>query len=734
DGGDAVAAAPAAAAAAGGGGPPGECLLRFIDGERKGTDLPLRSARTTFGRRPSNTVSFDDASVSGVHCEITREPNGFVLRDLGSTNGTQVDGEPVVETVLRHNARIRIGAQRVLFVDTTVADIESSLAGGDDASEWGLMRGELDVHGGRRRGGAGALLAAAVVLAAAGGGSWFVLQAKGQRVEGVAIKDNRIGDSSFEDGVVRWFSPGDRETAVARIDGSLEKPRAASGVQCLEVVPQGLDEADGPGLVAYRAGSEASADAAVTPDVAYEIGARVGGGTGSVVVQWILSSRPGLVREVSTPPVEGNSSWPETKAVVTAPAGVTGARVLLAAYGGGAAAFDDVFVRRAEGPAAPALASGELKVSIDAAGCLEAVDGSEILLTQGGLAPSCETPPALLLGNSLSGPPLAAGPVLSAKAAVRAGGAFRVEAEAVQGGARLSVHPEGAPGALTFTLPAGLARGAVTLVQEKTAIVLPEEESFKADGVVKIIVGTSEGPKPFLLAAAPGSPGWSFTSRRTPRGLRVQLAPPAAKVEGVDGGSAWLSVDLSREKEAAEALLRGARTLETAGKLGEAVGAFEKVTVEYHYLPEYRSQAEKAGGVLLEKGKARLKAARALAAGAVRFRFASDLEAVEKEAALLSSDYAGHPIGEEALALGKEAAAELLKVREEGVADRIESLYRRASDFRETGQTALAVLFLDEILRIAPPGNEYREDIEKDLPALRQKVKDQQASLFGKRR
>ncbi|NUN51532.1 MAG: hypothetical protein HUU06_01930 [Planctomycetaceae bacterium] len=271
-------------------------------------------------------------------------------------------------------------------------------------------------------------------------------------------------------------------------------------------------------------------------------------------------------------------------------------------------------------------------------------------------------------------------------------------------------------------------------MQEKTAIVLPEEESFKADGVVKIIVGTSEGPKPFLLAAAPGSPGWSFTSRRTPRGLRVQLAPPAAKVEGVDGGSAWLSVDLSREKEAAEALLRGARTLETAGKLGEAVGAFEKVTVEYHYLPEYRSQAEKAGGVLLEKGKARLKAARALAAGAVRFRFASDLEAVEKEAALLSSDYAGHPIGEEALALGKEAAAELLKVREEGVADRIESLYRRASDFRETGQTALAVLFLDEILRIAPPGNEYREDIEKDLPALRQKVKDQQASLFGKRR
>jgi hypothetical protein len=521
---------------------------------------------------------------------------------------------------------------------------------------------------------------------------------------------------------------------VARIGGSLEKPRAASGVQCLEVVPQGLDEADGPGLVAYRAGAEASADAAVTPDVAYEIGARVGGGTGSVVVQWILSSRPGLVREVSTPPVEGNSSWPDTKAVVTAPAGVTGARVLLAAYGGGAAAFDDVFVRRAEGPPAAALSSGELKVSIDAAGCLEAVDGSEILLTQGGLAPSCETPPALLLGNALAGPPLAAGPVLSAKAAVRAGGAFRVEAESVQGGARLSVVPEGAPGAFTFTLPAGLARGAVTLVREKAADVLPEEESFRAEGVVKIIVGTSEGPRPFLLAAAPGSPGWSFTSKRTPRGLRVQLAPPAATADGVDGGAAWLSVDLSRENEAAVALLRKARDLETAGKFGEAVGAFEKVTVEYHYLPEFRGQAEKAGGELLEKGKARLKSARAVSAGAVRFRFAADLEAVVREAGLLASDYDGHPVGAEAEALQQEAAAELLKVREEGVADRIESLYRRFADFRETGQSALAVLFADEILRIAPPGNEYRDGLEKEVPTLRGKVKAQQDSLFGKRR
>jgi pSer/pThr/pTyr-binding forkhead associated (FHA) protein len=122
------------------GAPSGDCVLRFVAGEKQGTDLALSGPRTTFGRKSSNTVSFQDAAVSGVHAEITREANGYVLRDLGSTNGTQVDGEPVVETLLRHNARVRMGAQRAIFVDPTVADIESSLAA-DDPAEWGLMKG-----------------------------------------------------------------------------------------------------------------------------------------------------------------------------------------------------------------------------------------------------------------------------------------------------------------------------------------------------------------------------------------------------------------------------------------------------------------------------------------------------------------------------------------------------------------------------------------------------------------
>ena len=235
----AINASPTQAFSVPGAPPAGECLLRVLDGERKGADIALKGPRTTFGRRSSNTITFTDSGVSGVHCEISREPNGYVLRDLGSTNGTIVDGEQVVETLLRHNSRIRMGAQRMVFVDPTVADIESTLATGDEASEWGLMRGEIDVTAARGRGGATALLVSAVVVAAAAGAGWWVVQKSAKRIEVADVKDNRISDWSFDgDGVVRWFSP-EEEGAKARIVGSPESPRGASGVRALEVAPSG---------------------------------------------------------------------------------------------------------------------------------------------------------------------------------------------------------------------------------------------------------------------------------------------------------------------------------------------------------------------------------------------------------------------------------------------------------------------------------------------------------------
>ncbi len=63
----------------------------------------------TIGRAPDNAIVLDDASVSGRHAQLELTGDTYRLKDLGSTNGTRVNGVPVNETPLRFDDRIRFG-------------------------------------------------------------------------------------------------------------------------------------------------------------------------------------------------------------------------------------------------------------------------------------------------------------------------------------------------------------------------------------------------------------------------------------------------------------------------------------------------------------------------------------------------------------------------------------------------------------------------------------------------
>jgi pSer/pThr/pTyr-binding forkhead associated (FHA) protein len=91
--------------------------LRFTAGEHAGREVPLTSARTTLGRRPDNVIPFVDVKISGVHLEVVKEGEGFVLRDLGSTNGTFLDGKKVTEVALSHGDRVKLGDSEFTFAD-----------------------------------------------------------------------------------------------------------------------------------------------------------------------------------------------------------------------------------------------------------------------------------------------------------------------------------------------------------------------------------------------------------------------------------------------------------------------------------------------------------------------------------------------------------------------------------------------------------------------------------------
>ena len=81
------------------------------------TTHELVENRLTIGRLSDNDLQLDDASVSGRHAEIVIEDGGAILRDLNSTNGTQLQGAPLTgEHPLHEGDEIYLGNVRAVFM------------------------------------------------------------------------------------------------------------------------------------------------------------------------------------------------------------------------------------------------------------------------------------------------------------------------------------------------------------------------------------------------------------------------------------------------------------------------------------------------------------------------------------------------------------------------------------------------------------------------------------------
>ena len=72
---------------------------------------------TRLGRHPDSEISLDDISVSRRHAEIERQETEYVLRDMGSMNGTYVNQRRVDSVVLSQGDEILIGRFRLIFLE-----------------------------------------------------------------------------------------------------------------------------------------------------------------------------------------------------------------------------------------------------------------------------------------------------------------------------------------------------------------------------------------------------------------------------------------------------------------------------------------------------------------------------------------------------------------------------------------------------------------------------------------
>ncbi len=91
-------------------------------------EVALLKSRLTIGRRPNNDLLLDHLTVSGQHAAIDSAPNGAYILDLGSTNGTLVNGQPITKHLLQNDDVIEIGKYKLKFLIDQVTEFTSSTA------------------------------------------------------------------------------------------------------------------------------------------------------------------------------------------------------------------------------------------------------------------------------------------------------------------------------------------------------------------------------------------------------------------------------------------------------------------------------------------------------------------------------------------------------------------------------------------------------------------------------
>jgi hypothetical protein len=79
-------------------------------------EIALTKERTTIGRKPHNDIQIDNLAVSGEHAVIVTILNDSFLEDLGSTNGTLVNGQPIKKHFLQNNDVVELGKYKLKYI------------------------------------------------------------------------------------------------------------------------------------------------------------------------------------------------------------------------------------------------------------------------------------------------------------------------------------------------------------------------------------------------------------------------------------------------------------------------------------------------------------------------------------------------------------------------------------------------------------------------------------------
>lgn len=100
-------------------------VLSIIKGPQTGNTFQIDGAETTIGRDPANTIFLNDMTVSRAHAKVIRNAAGVLVEDLGSLNGTWVDGAIVNSAPLHDGSSIQIGTFTLVYHESQAERIET---------------------------------------------------------------------------------------------------------------------------------------------------------------------------------------------------------------------------------------------------------------------------------------------------------------------------------------------------------------------------------------------------------------------------------------------------------------------------------------------------------------------------------------------------------------------------------------------------------------------------------
>lgn len=97
--------------------PKASAHLRVIEGPGAGSSTAVTGSRFTLGRLPSCGLALEDTTVSREHAALVRRGAAWWVVDLGSTNGTKVNGRRAAEQPVGPGDRIELGDVVVEMVE-----------------------------------------------------------------------------------------------------------------------------------------------------------------------------------------------------------------------------------------------------------------------------------------------------------------------------------------------------------------------------------------------------------------------------------------------------------------------------------------------------------------------------------------------------------------------------------------------------------------------------------------